>query len=384
MVREGRGIVLIVAGLSVKNLQPRVWDPSSPYHLPELRAVMASYADFHKMPARRGKAMELGLRGYLGVPDGVEVYLDNGAFYFGSQPGSASLDEYEEFVEQAKPDWKPIPQDYIPFPSMTPQKQRGCFDRTMRANERYQHNGYVPVVHIGNHLLQYTARIHADKRLSKKPRIALGAIVPNLLRKPKAMPYTDILVGLRHVRETFADKSIHVFGVGGTATLHLTALVGFDSADSSGWRNRAARGIVQLPGSGERLVADLGSWRGREPSADEWRVLKRCRCPACRRHGLDGLRASKLEGFCCRATHNLWVLVEENRWLEKHIAAGTYRRYYARRLDNSVYRPLIDELLALEAKAQAERVRPQTSPASSSPERRRPAARTSPTGSAAR
>ena len=51
--------------------------------------------------------MQLGLRAYLGVPEGIAVYLDNGAFYFGSQPGSAPLDEYEEFVEKAEPDWKP-------------------------------------------------------------------------------------------------------------------------------------------------------------------------------------------------------------------------------------------------------------------------------------
>ena len=38
----------------------------------------------------------------------------------------SSLDDYEEFVEKAKPDWKPIPQDYIPLPSMTPQKRRAC------------------------------------------------------------------------------------------------------------------------------------------------------------------------------------------------------------------------------------------------------------------
>lgn len=339
----------VVAGLSLKNLEPRVWDSASAFHLPGLSAVMVSYAEFHKMRARREAAMEAGLRAYLGVPDEIVIYLDNGAFYFGSQDQGAPLDEYEEFVEKAKPDWKPIPQDYIPFPSMTPQRRRGCFDKTMRVNLHYQHNGYVPVVHIGNHLMQYTAQVTADERLSKKPWIALGAIVPNLLRKPKALPYTDILVGLRHVRQTFADKSIHVFGVGGTATLHLTALVGFDSVDSSGWRNRAARGIVQLPGSGERLLADLGSWRGREPSADEWEILRRCKCPACRKHGVDGLRASKLLGFCCRATHNLWVILEENQWLTKHIAAGTYRRYYKRRLDNSIYRPLIDELLALDA-----------------------------------
>ena len=341
--------MLIVAGLSLKNLEPRVWDPASPFHLPGLKAVMASYADFHKMQARRREAMKVGLRAYLGVPTGIDVYLDNGAFYFGSQPGKAPLDAYEEFVEKATPDWKPIPQDYIPIPSMTPQRQRGCFDKTMRVNERYQHNGYVPVVHIGNHLLQYTARINADAQLSQKRWIALGAIVPNLLRKPKALPYTDVLKGLRHVRRTFAEKSIHVFGVGGTATLHLTALIGFDSVDSSGWRNRAARGIVLFPGSGERLLADLGKWRGREPSEEEWAVLRRCRCPACRTHGVEGLKASKLLGFCCRATHNLWVLLAENDWLTKHVANGTYRRYYRRRLDNSVYRPLIDDLLAFDA-----------------------------------
>ena len=122
--------------------------------------------------------------------------------------------------------------------------------------------------------------------------------------------------------------------------------MGFDSVDSSGWRNRAARGIVQLPGSGERLAAELGSWRGRTPSAEEWETLRRCRCPACREHGLPGLRAKKLRGFCCRATHNLWVILRENQWLTRHISRGTYRQNYRRRLDNSVYRPLIDELLA--------------------------------------
>lgn len=337
----------IVAGLSLKNLQPRIWDPQSEFHIPALTAVMVSYAEFHQMPSRRKAAMEQGLRAYLNVPQGIEVYLDNGAFYFGANDCNAPLDEYEAFVEQAKPDWKPIPQDYIPLPSMTWQKQRGCFDKTMRINRDYQHNGYVPVVHIGKHLMDYTAQVNADENLSKKPWIALGAIVPNLLRRSKAIPYKDVLTGLCHVRQTFKGKSVHVFGIGGTATLHLTALLGFDSVDSSGWRNRAARGIIQLPGSGERLVADLGKWRGRQPTTEEWNILRRCKCPACRAHGTAGLTASKLHGFCCRATHNLWVLLEENRWLSKHISAGTYVRNYSRRIDNSIYKPIIEELLEL-------------------------------------
>jgi 7-cyano-7-deazaguanine tRNA-ribosyltransferase len=337
--------VLIVAGLSLKNLEPRVWDPASKFYLPDLSAVMVSYGDFHQMRARRAAAMAVGLRRFLGVPKQIKVFLDNGAFYFGTQDGEAPFEEYEEFVESAKPDWKPIPQDYIPSPSMSHQKRRSCMEKTMNVNLHYQHNGYVPVVHIGSLLPEYIRQVAADSKLSKKPAIALGAIVPNLLRKPKAMPYADVLSGLRDLRRMFSDKSIHVFGVGGTATLHLAALLGVDSVDSSGWRNRAARGIVQLPGSGERLVAGLGTWRGREPSKAEWAVLKKCKCPGCRQFGTRGLKAGKLHGFCCRATHNLWVLLDENKWLSKHIDRGTYATNYLRRVDNSVYKPIIQDLL---------------------------------------
>ena len=236
---ENEAAVLVVAGLSIRNLQPRVWDPSSPFHIPSLSAVMVSYGEFHQERVVRAAAMERGLRGHLNVPESVKVYLDNGAFHFGFSGARAPVEEYEHFVEQATPDWKPIPHDYIPFPSMTAEQRRKCFEKTMCANARYQHNGYVPVVHIGSHLVKYTARVSAHGSLSKKPWIALGGIVPNLLRKPKAMRHTDVLKGLRHVRLVFNDKQIHVFGVGGTATLHLTALLGFDSVDSSGWRNCA-------------------------------------------------------------------------------------------------------------------------------------------------
>jgi hypothetical protein len=162
--------MLIVAGLSLKNLKPRVWDPSSPFYLPGLQAVMVSYADFHRMPARKRQAMETGLRACLGVGEGIAIYLDNGAFHFASRKPDAPPDEYEEFVEKTRPDWYPIPQDYIPSPSMSRRQQRDCFDRTMAVNRRYQHDGYVPVVHIGRHVSDYVAGIVADDRLSGKHR----------------------------------------------------------------------------------------------------------------------------------------------------------------------------------------------------------------------
>jgi queuine/archaeosine tRNA-ribosyltransferase len=111
--------------------------------------------------------------------------------------------------------------------------------------------------------------------------------------------------------------------------------------DSSGWRNRAARGIVQLPGSGDRLVADLGSWRGRKPSPDECDILRACGCPACRIHGLAGLEATRIAGFCNRATHNLWVLLNEVSAIEAHLADDTYETWFEGHLDNSIYLPLV-------------------------------------------
>jgi 7-cyano-7-deazaguanine tRNA-ribosyltransferase len=335
----------IVAGLSLKNLKPRVWDPASPYYLSELQAVMVSYADFDRMPVRRLKAMEAGLHSYLGVAAEVTIYLDNGAFYFIGKGGEVPRQEYAELVQAARPDWYAIPQDYIPIPRMSDAEQLDCLRRTMEVNRTFQDDGYVPVVHISRHMDEYLHQFLADEQLCAKPNVALGGIVPNLLRAPKAMPYGDVLDHVRDTRARLAGKQLHVFGIGGTATLHLAALLDVNSVDSSGWRNRAARGIVQLPGRGDRVVANLGSWRGREPDEEEWNVLAACRCPACQRFGVEGLKASRLQGFCNRATHNLWTLLDEARQIEEHLADGTYETWYEEHVDNSIYRPLIDYVL---------------------------------------
>ena len=190
--------------------------------------------------------------------------------------------------------------------------------------------------------------IKASTRLAQKPRIALGVIVPNLLRAPKAMSYKEVLAGLRQVRREFSSPqhSLHVFGIGGTATLHLAALLGIDSVDSSGWRNRAARGIVQLIGSGDRVVGNLGNLRGRQPDDTEWSILTSCPCPACQQFGLDGLKASGINGFCNRATHNLWTLLEEARKIEQHLSNNTYKSWYRSHLNNTTYMKLIEEVVS--------------------------------------
>ncbi len=338
--------MLLVAGLSIKNLRPRVWDPASSYYLPQLRAVMVSYAEFHlRQGGARRRAMDVGLRDFLGVPKGVAVYLDNGAFFFRDRKGGTPRRAFEEFVREAKPDWWPIPQDFIPLPTMSTTEQHRCFSRTMRMNLAYRVDGYVPVVHVGQFLDAYLQALAGQAALAHKRSVALGGIVPNLLRAPKAIPYDDVLRSLREVRRFFPNRTVHVFGLGGTATTHLAALLGVDSFDSSGWRNRAARGIVQLPGRGDRTVADLGNWRGRRADETERKLLAECRCPACRETGLAGLMKNGVDGFANRATHNLSVLLDEVALIESHLADGTYRSWYQAHLDNSIYLPLVRALV---------------------------------------
>jgi hypothetical protein len=336
----------IVAGLTLKSLGPEVWKPTSPYYLSELKAVMVSYADFHQWPAQRRRSMEQGIHASLGIPQNVKVYLDNGAFYFSARDEEVCIEDYEEFVEAARPNWYPIPRDFIPTPNMTLGEQRRCLNRTMRINRNYQHNGYVPVAHISRVLKDYVSRIKGHEHLSAKKAIALGGIVPNLLRAPKALTPKVILDSLKKFRGDFAGKKIHVFGIGGTATIHIARLLKMDSVDSSGWRNRAARGIIQLPGCGERMIVELGSWRGRVLSRKELDILRKCLCPACQSEGIRGLKATGVRGFRNRATHNLWTLLEEVKWVEERLAAGTYVEAYKKHLDNTIYRPLIDHVLA--------------------------------------
>jgi len=340
----------VVVGLSLPNLRPRVWEQHSEYYIDRVEAVMISYAEFDGNRKARREAMAQGLHEYLNVPDGIDVYLDNGSFNFAKKDREVPRDEYEAFVEEADPDWYPIPQDYIPSPEVGAEGQLEYLQETMTVNRKYSQNGhagdeFVPVLHVSRVLDTYLDRFQESEVIQEQSHIAIGGIVPNLLRAHKAMKYRRVLTDLKKIRKTFSGKALHLFGVGGNSTLHIARLLGIDSVDSTGWRNRAARGIIQMPGSGDRSVRDLGSWKGRDPSDEEWQALAECECPACQEHGLKGLKAKKTFGFCNRATHNLWVLLDEARLIEKYLDEGTYDDWYEDHVENSTYKPLIDYLL---------------------------------------
>lgn len=332
--------MLIVAGTTLKQLEPRVWDPDSRYYLPNLRAVMVSFAEFGIAKTLREKAISEGLHIALGASNDVKVYLDNGAFSnirSGKVPNSQA---YKKFVEKTNPDWYPVPADYIPLPDMTTVEQYACYRKTMGYNINYSYDGYVPVVHAGPKLKDYLAAIAAHDELSQKRQLALGGLVPQLLQTKGTGPKTQAVDSIITARQQF-DGEIHVFGIGGTATLHLAAILGMDSVDSSGWRNRAARGIIQLPGRGDRLITQLGTWRGRGLDKNEKEMLAACQCPGCAEAGVKGLKASGAVGFYRRATHNLYVLLNELDEIESHLKDKNYESWYPTHVFNSVFLKLI-------------------------------------------
>jgi hypothetical protein len=92
----------------------------------------------------------------------------------------------------------------------------------------------------------------------------------------------------------------------------------------------------------------LGSWKGRLIEPDEWDELARCRCPSCRRRGVEGLRDVGVEAFAHRAVHNLWTLLEEAALVDRHLARGDFPSWSANRVRGNRMADLV--ALALEGR----------------------------------
>lgn len=319
----------VVAGLSLKNWRPRVWDRRSPEFVPRLGAVMVSFDEFRRRPKLRREAIGGGIGAVLGAgaAEGLRVYLDNGAFACLARGGEPAIDEYRAFAAATRPAWCPVPADFIPRPTDSRRKQKILFERTLAVLRAHSAEGYCPVVHAGPWLGGY---LDALREMGLDRQLAVGGLVPHLLHGAGARRM-ETIAQLKRVRGEFPG-TIHAFGIGGVVTLHLAAALGCDSVDSSGWRQRAARGLVMLRGRGERQAIRLGSWLGRPLTADEWVELARCRCPSCRRHGPEALGRNGVEGFAARGVHNLAILLDEAALIERHRAHGDSAAWSLKRL----------------------------------------------------
>lgn len=319
------GELTVVIGTQLRSAV-RVWDRASPYYVPGIRALMVSFAELAARAYHYDASAEAGLGTHLRFAG--QVFLDNGSFTFITRGRRPPIDRYLNYVCKARPDWCPVPLDYIPSPSMSRRDMRQLARRTARVNTRYAPEGLVPVIHLG---AAFDASLTHTLRKLKPPRIAIGGIVP-YLRSTNAAHIRTVVDSLASARKRFRG-AIHVFGLGGgISSLHLAAALGVESADSSSWRVCAARGIVLVPGKGQMNAIRLRSARRASADFHFATTLRDCGCVICSSGSIDALCESGGSGFAKRASHNLWVLLHEAALINRRLATGNLRGWSSTRL----------------------------------------------------
>jgi hypothetical protein len=291
------------------------WSSEARRRIDGISGLMVSFAEMTQRTSLREASEKAGLKPLLRFAG--SVYLDNGSFSL--MRDGKPIDEagYMTFVARSKPDWYPVPADYIPTPNTPRASARRMAERTAKMNARFGPLGCVPVVHVGPYFLDH---IHRAVRQLKPRRLAIGGFVP-YLRWANRSTLRSAIEAVVSARKAY-DGELHIFGLGGGITaLHLAAALRADSVDSSGWRVRAAKGIILLPGSGQHLVT-ANSGRSAGPQSPRIRAeIARCECGVCEL-GEKALRASRGRGFENRAIHNIWVLAQECMLLNQQ---GTVR-----------------------------------------------------------
>lgn len=333
-----------VCGVQISANYVPFWDRNSPYYIEGINSILLSYYNLIKRKSVYKVFSDKKHRKEFGFEKKVKFFLDNGSFSFIKRSISIDPEEYLRFVRKLKPYWYPIPQDFIPHPNEDKNVQREKLIKTMEMNRRYYEHGCVPVIHAGIFLEEFIKELKDMDRDLKK--IAIGGLVPHMLLS-KNGSRNVVLTSLRHIRKEFPNAKIHVFGIGGVTTIHILKLLEIDSFDSIGWRVRAARGIIQLKGMGERQVAYLGSWKVPPISKKDKELLKKCKCPICSQSKQSLLKKNKSIGFEARAVHNVFVLKQEIDRINSFKSKKHYYKYIEQSLKSSYMKRIIYDIIEL-------------------------------------
>ena len=254
------------------------------------------------------------------------------------------------------------PLDPFLAPEQNEMRWRQTIANTRTMFEKNGHLTLMPVVHA--HSVEQAKRACSELRQAIGEPIALGigSLVPLmrgrhdgrvLAKQPGAGSEADrdyqssrhLAVDIiRTVRAGFPNALLHVFGVGGTTTMHLMFAQGIDSLDSVGWRLKAAHGAIQLPGLGDRFTSTRAhNTRALLAEDDNAKgILLQCACPVCREHNTLEDRLSVLDrSFNNRASHNAWVFVQEAAMFGAHIQTDSVEQFVRQRLQYSQLKHLL-------------------------------------------
>jgi len=278
---------------------------------------------------------EKGIHKYL-VFDGP-IAMDSGGFLFMKKK---ILDVHPqkilELYELSKPNFGVI-LDHPLEPNLSNAERKKRQLKTLEntwymVNSRKEHNlELIPVIH-GHSIRTISWYIKKLHQINEFKTYGIGSLVPSVFNSKGAGGIYNVAKIVSFIRKRLPTKKIHVFGVGSTLTMHLMFYVGADSVDSSGWRTKAAFGAIQLPGVGDRYITARKRHKiYRDLSENEKEILARCKCPVCKKEGIEKLRTS----FEARALHNSWVFQQEVKMARKLTKKGKYESYVKEILSRS-------------------------------------------------
>ncbi len=221
----------------------------------------------------------------------------------------------------------------------------------------------MPVVHGYSTQEIESCVLKIEKILGEIKIIGIGSLVPMV----KSIKGTNLIGGkwtfiemLIYLRKRLPNTIIHAFGIGGTMS-YLAFYCGIDSLDSNGWIQKAAYGVIQLPGISDRFITKKAHGRpylkdgriykrnGKKFILNEKKIFLNCKCPICEPYSnyLDKDKAwmekvkifetEGSEGRKIRSIHNVYVFEQELKLIKKAIKSDKLDEFIEARLIKSNY-----------------------------------------------
>ena len=317
--------------------KPKLWETSN------LDNIMVNAYYIIKKASSYEKICDMGIHNYLNF-DGL-VMMDSGGFLF-QKKEEMGLDPLKvlDLYEKSKPDIGVV-LDHPFDPNSSNQSNKKRWNITLKnTKSMVESNSKVPLMPVlhGYSLKELEKACSDIKKIEDDPKlIGIGSLVPLIFsttagskRFPDCMQF--VMQSIKLIRSEFPDAMIHAFGIGSTLTMHLMYSVGTDSLDSTGWRIKAAYGMIQLPGVSDRHVKTRNNGR-RFLDAAEQRILAKCECPTCKGNSIDNRMKILDENFIPRAVHNAWVFKKEEEYFKNALKDRNTRKFLDKRLNKSFY-----------------------------------------------
>jgi len=230
---------------------------------------------------------------------------------------------------------------------------------------------FLPVIHTESddiNLLEYSINKIEDI-LGEMPKIiGVGSLVPlvKTMKGSKSNGIERLIFTLINLRRILPDSFIHAFGIGGTMS-YLAILAGIDSYDSNGWIQKAAYGVIQLPGISDRylkkekhnrpyLIDNRKQKHSKKP-INEIDIFMKCKCSACEPFYKEKWKIQdwhkKQKAFIgrdqkaktLRSIHNVSLYQTEIIKIRKAILDDKLEQFIKNRLKRSRYYKYIDYII---------------------------------------